>query len=721
MVRIPTVPRASASAMTMTTPKALALTLALIGGATACGTEPPGVRAPQGDPIRIGATMSLSGSLATQGTAARNGYLLCEAMVNEEGGVLGRPLSLLIADDASSADQAIRLYESLITEEGVDLILGPYGSTLTAAVAPVTEAFGKVQITPLAATTSIWEQGHERLFMLLPPAERFLDGLVELAADAGLTRILILREDALFPRAAGDGAAEHAQLKGMTVVEALTYPSGTTDFSFALEAVREGGVEVIAMAASALDDFITFRQQMLAAGGLEDVWFGTSGAVQEFQDALGPAAEGTYGLSAWEPSLPHPGVQTFAERYQEAFGLAPSFHAAGAYGGCRLLATAIAEAGSLADDAIRDVLLGLETTTTFGPFAVDARGYQLANQGVFIRWEGGEKRVVWPDAPDVSSGTESAAIPGRAAPRQAAPPRAGDVVLITGATDGLGRALALSLGQRGAHVLVHGRNPERGAEVVAEIEASGAGSARFFQADFTSLAAVADLADQVRAHTDVLHLLVNNAGVGPGASGDPRTLTPDGEELRFQVNYLASYLLTRELLPLLEAGAAGARGAAAGAGAGAGASVPALILNVTSRNQQALDFEDLAMEGTYSGSLAYGRSKLAQILMTIDLAEALAPRGIHTLAVHPAPAMDTELVRATGGTPQSSVADGLRSLEHALRMAPEVPSGTFFFEQEIREPHAQALDPTARLRLREASEARIAAALPSAPARSARP
>jgi branched-chain amino acid transport system substrate-binding protein len=649
---------------------------------TACTAE--SVLPPQGDPIRIGATLSLTGSLATQGTAARNGYLLCQDMVNETGGVLGRPIALLIEDDASSAEQSISLYQNLITEQAVDLILGPYGSTLTAAVAPITEALGKVQITPLAATTSIWEQGYERLFMLLPPAERFLDGIVELAVEAGRTRILILREDALFPRAAGDGAADHARRNGMTVVQEITYPSGTEDFGFVLDAVRDEAVEVVAMAASALDDFITFRRQMGAVGGLEDVWFGTSGAVQEFQTALGPGAEGTFGLSAWEPSLPHPGVETFTERYQEAFGLAPSFHAAGAYGGCRLLVTAIHEAGSLDDDAIRDVLLDLETTTTFGPFAVDARGYQTANQGVFIRWEDGEKRVVWPDSP--ASDAPGAASPGSA-------PRAGDVVLITGATDGLGRALALTLGRDGAHVLVHGRNPERGAEVVAEIEATGVGSAHFFQADFTSLAAVAELAAAIRGHTDVLHLLVNNAGVGPGASGDPRTLTPDGEELRFQVNYLASYLLTRELLPLLDAGA------------------PSLILNVTSRNQQALDFDDLTMQGTYSGSLAYGRSKLAQILFTIDQAEALAPRGIHTLAVHPAPAMDTELVRATGGTPQSTVADGLASLEHALQMAFRVPSGTFFFEKEVREPHAQALDSAARTRLREASETRIEAIL----------
>lgn len=659
----------------------------LLGGMAACTEASDSI--PAGDPIRIGATMSLSGALATQGTAARNGYLLCEAMVNEAGGVLGRPIQMVIEDDASDGDRAIALYEGLMSEVGVDLILGPYGSTLTAAVAPVTEARGKVHITPLAATTSIWEQGYDRLFMLLPPAERFLDGLIELSAEAGLSQILILQEDALFPRAAGAGAAEHARANAMTVVREMTYASGTTDFGDVLDVVRDEGVEVVAMAASALDDFIAFRRQMVDRG-LGDVWFGTSGAVQQFHDALGPDAEGTYGLSAWEPSLSHPGVETFTARYQEAFGLAPSFHAAGAFGGCQLLVAAIEEAASLDDEALRDVLLNLQTTTTFGPFAVDERGYQIANQGVFIQWQEGQKRVVWPSS--------SAQVP-----EPAPAPRAGQVALVTGATDGLGRALAVALGREGAHVLIHGRNATRGAEVVAEIMSEGVGSAHFIAADFTSLTAVEAMAQAVRAETDVLHLLVNNAGVGPGAPEDPRTLTPDGEELRFQVNYLAGYLLTRELLPLLDAAA------------------PAVILNVTSRNQQPLDFEDLTLETAYSGSLAYGRSKLAQILFTVDQAEVLAARGIRTLAVHPAPAMDTGLVRATGGTPQSTVADGLASLQHALRLAHEVPSGTFFFEQEIRAPHAQALDPEARARLREVSEQRLAAILAPEPAPESEP
>jgi branched-chain amino acid transport system substrate-binding protein len=177
-------------------------------------------------PIRIGATMSLSGAYATQGVPAHNGYRLCEQHLNEEGGLLGRTVEFVIYDDESSTATAIDRYERLIIEDEVDAVMGPYGSTLTEAVAPTTERHRMVQISPLAATSSIWEQGREYLFMVLPPAELFLAGLIEMADERGLTRVAVLQEDALFPRAAGDGAARLARQRGMELHCTRRTPAG---------------------------------------------------------------------------------------------------------------------------------------------------------------------------------------------------------------------------------------------------------------------------------------------------------------------------------------------------------------------------------------------------------------------------------------------------------------------------------------------------------------
>ncbi|MEA5444439.1 amino acid ABC transporter substrate-binding protein [Gammaproteobacteria bacterium AB-CW1] len=348
------------------------------------------------DTLRIGATMSESGAYATQGTAARNGYLLCQEHLNEAGGILNRPVEFTILDDRSDPELAPELYEKLISKHEVDAVMGPYGSTLTEAVAPVTEAHEMIHISPLAATTSIWEQGREYLFMVLPPAELFLAGVMHLAAERDLNRIAVVKEDQLFPRAAGAGAQQTAEDLGLEVVFHTAYESGTEDFSSILRQIRDGDVEVLAMAASNLDDFIRMTEQ-LRDSSIDLKMFGSSGAVEEYIETLGEDGEYTYGLSAWEPTLDRPGIETFVADYQERFDRAPSFHAAGAYGSCRLFAKAAKEAGSIESGALRTALLDMRTTTLFGPFEVDSRGYQIANQGILIQWQDGEKAVVWPE------------------------------------------------------------------------------------------------------------------------------------------------------------------------------------------------------------------------------------------------------------------------------------------------------------------------------------
>jgi NAD(P)-dependent dehydrogenase (short-subunit alcohol dehydrogenase family) len=275
---------------------------------------------------------------------------------------------------------------------------------------------------------------------------------------------------------------------------------------------------------------------------------------------------------------------------------------------------------------------------------------------------------------------------------------AAPMIFITGSTDGLGRELALRLAGEGAHLVIHGRNVERGNEVVDAALSEGAASARFYAADFASLDEVRELARAVRADYERLDVLVNNAGVGPGAPGHERVLTDDGNELRFQVNYLAGFLLTHLLMDRLEA------------------ATPSRVVNVASRAQQPLDFEDLAMDEGYQGGLAYGRSKLAQIIFTVDLARELEGTGIRVFAVHPAPAMDTELVRETGSTPQTPVAQGVEAVYRVVT-GEGLDSGSFFFELDEARAHEDAYDAEVQRRLREISDSLVG----GLPARSAVP
>lgn len=261
----------------------------------------------------------------------------------------------------------------------------------------------------------------------------------------------------------------------------------------------------------------------------------------------------------------------------------------------------------------------------------------------------------------------------------------GKTALVTGATDGVGRLVAERLGAYGAHVLVHGRDMERGRAVVTNIEKNG-GSATFLAADFASLMAVRQLAEAVNEETDRLGILINNAGIGFGHPGARRETSVDGHELRFAVNYLASFLLTHLLLPAVRAGDS------------------SRIINVASAGQQSIDFDDVMLTQRYDGYRAYAQSKLALIMFTFDLATELKGSGITVNCLHPATYMDTTMVHQAGVSPASSVEEGAEAiLNLAISPALEGRSGLYFNGLKESRAARQAYDPDARRRLRDLS------------------
>ena len=192
----------------------------------------------------------------------------------------------------------------------------------------------------------------------------------------------------------------------------------------------------------------------------------------------------------------------------------------------------------------------------------------------------------------------------------------GKVCLITGATAGIGRVTANALADKGAQLVIHGRNRIKAEETVQEIKAStGNQQVSYLLADFSDLDQVKMLARDFKDRFDKLHVLVNNTG----AFFNKRIQTPYGVEKTFLVNHLAPFTLTNLLLDTLKG------------------STPARIVNVSSdgHKQGKLDFEDLKMNKGYFGMKAYGRSKLANILFTYELARRLEGTGVVVNALHP--------------------------------------------------------------------------------------
>jgi NAD(P)-dependent dehydrogenase (short-subunit alcohol dehydrogenase family) len=262
----------------------------------------------------------------------------------------------------------------------------------------------------------------------------------------------------------------------------------------------------------------------------------------------------------------------------------------------------------------------------------------------------------------------------------------GKTALVTGSTDGVGLLVARRLADQGARVLIHGRNIHRGEQVVEQIQNSGRGSAVFLPADLSSLAEVHRFVDVIWQNCDRLEILINNAGIGSGGSNAKRQISRDGYELRFAVNYLAGFLLTKLLLPLLMI------------------SKPARIVNVSSLGQHPIDFDDVMLTRGYTGGRAYAQSKLAQVMFTFDLARELDPTAITANCLHPATLMATTMVRQIGVTPIATVEEGAEAiLNLALSETLSFHSGEFYNGLRPSTAHPQAYDNFVRERLRALS------------------
>lgn len=271
------------------------------------------------------------------------------------------------------------------------------------------------------------------------------------------------------------------------------------------------------------------------------------------------------------------------------------------------------------------------------------------------------------------------------------------VVLITGSTDGLGRAVADRLAREGATVLIHGRDGEKLASTAHELrEVSGNERVRTYLADFSSLQAVRAMAHEVEAENHRLHVLVNNAGVGSGKpAGTTRQESKDGYELRFAVNHLAGFVLTMRLLPLLRR------------------SAPARVVNVASAGQYPIDFGDVMLEGAYEGSRAYRQSKLAQIMFAFELADRVPFDEVTVNSLHPATFMPTKIVLEQHGHSVDSLEEGVdATLRLATGTEVDRVTGRYFNRQVEARADDQAYDADARRRLWDLSAELTGESLP---------
>jgi branched-chain amino acid transport system substrate-binding protein len=376
--------------------RTLAVTVAAIlalGGGPAWADHRPG------NEVLVGGAISQTGRYAEPAGRQVNSIRLWVDEVNGRGGLLGHKIRLILLDDKSDTQTAIKLYEKLITEDKVDLLLAPYSSGITEAVANVNERYKMPFVAYGAASTPIWEKGRRYIFNIVDVAENYQKGAVHLAKQIGVKKAAVIGEDSLFPRQSAKGAKDWAKQLGIEIVVEENYPLKQTDFTALLQKIRANGAEAI-FSNSYFADAAAQLRQMREQNINIKLFASTVGpGLPNFPEQLGNTAEYVLGYSQWEPLphiLKHPGMKEFIEAYEKRYGEKPNYHAGNAYGALQVTEAALKKAGSFDNEKLREALATIEVHSVFGRYKVDAKGMNN-HEGLTFQILRGQRRVVWPE------------------------------------------------------------------------------------------------------------------------------------------------------------------------------------------------------------------------------------------------------------------------------------------------------------------------------------
>jgi branched-chain amino acid transport system substrate-binding protein len=359
------------------------------------------------EPIQIGVITSLSGSFATFGSMEVTGYKVAAAEVNANGGVNGRPIELLIEDDASNQNAALAAAEKL-AGKGVPLILGAYASGVTK---PLAGYLARKQIPLLnsnSADVAITRPGSPWVFRVGQTTDSFADACFDMVKTLpGIKTVAILVSNDALGKSTATSVKERAAAVGLQVVAEQAYDRGLTDFRPTLNAFKALAPDLVALSSYEEDAAALMRQakevdlnpKLFVSVG------GTGYAIPQFITGAGDAGEFVASASPWRPEGKYPGSQDLYERLKKQLGAEPSHHAAKAYGGLLAAADALKRAGSTNRDAVRAALEKTSLMTAFGPVSFTSdNGYRNQNPApsLVIQVQKGKFVVVWPKS--VASG-----------------------------------------------------------------------------------------------------------------------------------------------------------------------------------------------------------------------------------------------------------------------------------------------------------------------------
>ncbi len=356
--------------------------------------QAPGLAA---EPIKIGVSLGLTGRFFEMSDALHKGFQLWIRDVNDSNGILGRPVRLIVRDDKSDPGRAVTLYREFINKERVDFLFAPYSSLITEAVLPIAEENDIPILIAGAAADRLWEKGFRNAVGIYTPASKFPIGFLELLVLNDLKKITVFYADDSFSMDLAESTLKWARRFGLEVLTFEKFKKGIPDMKPLALKAREKNAEVLIVSGH-MNEAINMTKALKNIDWQPQAFYASVGpALHKFYDRCGPDAEGVFGTSLWEPGANYPGAHEFNRQFIEAYREVPGYHAGLAYAAGQVLQKAIEEVKSTNRSKVRDALFYMDAMTLIGRFGVDKTGKQKRQHTFIIQWQGGQKKLVWPD------------------------------------------------------------------------------------------------------------------------------------------------------------------------------------------------------------------------------------------------------------------------------------------------------------------------------------
>lgn len=346
-------------------------------------------------PLKLGLSITQTGPYSPPAVFELQGYELALEEINKAGGLLGRQLRLVSYDDQGNPATAVQLYRKLITDDRVDLLVSPYETDLTSAIAPIVNR-ARMVMPCLAANTEVFGGRFPYLLQAMTQTGRYMTPVIDLAAAKGYKTIALLVQDTQFPQELAKGVRAAAQQKNLKIVFDESYAPTTTDFSALVLKAGATKPDVIIGATYLADAEGIVRAAKAQNINARMFAFSIGPVEPEFQKSLGSAANGVFGTTLYFPTLKTHGNAEFVRAFTEKFKRAPDYHAAVAYASLKVLAGAVRKVGHLDQTKIRDEMLHNPAETVAGTFRLDKTGVQIGYGSFALQWQDGKQQLVWP-------------------------------------------------------------------------------------------------------------------------------------------------------------------------------------------------------------------------------------------------------------------------------------------------------------------------------------